>query len=112
MTLEEDLPARAEAMGARLMKGLEALAAEYPHLIEEVRGRGLMIGVEFADADIGALFISELAERGVLTAFGLNNPKVVRLEPPLIVTEAQVDEALDRFGEALLATERALEGIL
>ena len=112
VTLEEDLPARAEAMGARLMKGLEALAADYPHLIEEVRGRGLMIGVEFADADIGALFISELAERGVLTAFGLNNPKVVRLEPPLIVTEAQVDEALEKFAEALRATDRALEGIL
>ncbi len=112
VTLEEDLPARARELGARLLDGLRRLAEDWPVLIKEVRGRGLMVGVEFVDADVGALFISELAERGVLTAFGLNNPKVVRLEPPLIVTEAQVDEALSKFGEALAATRRALEGIL
>jgi len=110
--LEEDLPARALALGEQLMAGLKKLASEWPLLVEEVRGRGLMIGVEFTDADIGALFISELASRGVLTAFGLNNPKVVRLEPPLIVTEAQIDEALSKFSDALAATAKALEGIL
>ncbi len=112
VTLEEDLPARALALGEKLLEGLRKLAAEWPLLIEEVRGRGLMIGVEFTDADIGALLISELASRGVLTAFGLNNPKVVRLEPPLIVTEAQIEEALAKFADALAATAKALEGIL
>jgi putrescine aminotransferase len=112
VTLEEDLPARARELGERLLGGLRRLAGEWPAFIAEVRGRGLMVGVEFTDADIGALAISELAARGVLTAFGLNNPKVVRLEPPLIVTEAQIDEALEKFAEALAATAKALEGVL
>ncbi len=112
VTLEEDLPRRALELGGYLMEGLEALRARFPHLLAEVRGRGLMVGVEFVDADIGGLFVAELAERGVLTAFGLNNPKVVRLEPPLIIEKAHVEEALAAFGEALKATEAALEGIL
>ena len=74
VTLEEDLPGRALELGRHLMEGLKALKEEHPHLIEDVRGRGLMVGVEFTDADIGALVVAEMAERGVLTAFGLNNP--------------------------------------
>ncbi len=112
VTLEENLPQRASEMGRYLMEGLQALKAQYPHLIEEVRGRGLLLGVEFTDADIGALVVAELAERGVITAFGLNNPKVVRLEPPLIIGKEHVDEALTAFSESLKATEKALEGLL
>ncbi len=112
VTLEEDLPARALALGERLMGGLKALQAEHPDLIEEVRGRGLMVGVEFRDADIGALVVAGLAERGVLTAFGLNNPKVVRLEPPLIIGPEHVDQALEAFSESLKATEETLAGLV
>lgn len=112
VTLEEGLPQRALELGAYLMEGLKGLAEAFPHLIAEVRGRGLMVGVEFQDADIGALVVAELAERGVLTAFGLNNPKVVRLEPPLIIGRAHVDEALSALEESLKATEEALEGLL
>lgn len=64
VTLEENLPQRALEVGGYLMEGLKALKAQYPHLIEDVRGRGLMLGVEFTDADIGALVVAELAERG------------------------------------------------
>ncbi|MFN4072050.1 MAG: aspartate aminotransferase family protein [Thermus sp.] len=112
VTLEENLPQRALEMGEYLMAGLKGLKAQYPHLMADVRGRGLMLGVEFADADIGALVVAELAERGVITAFGLNNPKVVRLEPPLIIGKEHVDEALSAFSESLKATEKALEGLL
>ncbi|GAA6760131.1 aspartate aminotransferase family protein [Thermus oshimai] len=112
VTLEENLPQRALEVGAYLMEGLKGLAEAFPHLIAEVRGRGLMLGVEFQDADIGALVVAELAERGVLTAFGLNNPKVVRLEPPLIIGKEHVDEALSALEESLKATEKALEGLL
>ena len=58
------------------------------------------------------MVISELASRGVLTAFGLNDPKVMRLEPPLIVGEKEIDLALDALGESLAATARAFEGVL
>lgn len=112
VTLEEDLPARALAMGERLMQGLRELAARFPELIAEVRGKGLLVGLEFTDADIGAIAISELAARGVLTAFGLNNPKVVRLEPPLIVEEVHIQEALEALEQSLKATLEMLSGVL
>ncbi len=112
VTLEEDLPARAQVMGERLMQGLRELADRYPELIAEVRGRGLLVGLEFTDADIGAIAISELAARGVLTAFGLNNPKVVRLEPPLIVEDVHIQEALEALEQSLKATLEMLSGVL
>lgn len=112
VTLSEDLPARAQAMGQYLMQKLSGLHSAYPELIEEVRGRGLMVGLEFTDADIGGLAVAELATRGILTAFGLNNPKVVRLEPPLIVEESHIDQAVEALEASLDATKEALEGVL
>ncbi|MDX2007030.1 MAG: aspartate aminotransferase family protein [Meiothermus sp.] len=112
VTVEEGLPARAVEMGDYLMGGLAQLRAAFPDFIQEVRGRGLLVGLEFTDADIGGLVVSELATRGILTAFGLNNPKVVRLEPPLIVEKAHIDQCLDALDGALKATAEALEGVL
>ncbi len=112
VTLEEDLPARAEEMGGYLLESLAELKAGFPEFIEDVRGKGLMVGVEFTDADIGAIVISELAARGVLTAFGLNNPKVVRLEPPLIVEKEHIDQAVEALEESLRATGEMLAGVL
>lgn len=112
VTLEENLPARALEMGNYLMSSLQSLWKAYPRFIQEVRGRGLMVGLEFADADIGALVVAELASRGVLTAFGLNNPKVVRLEPPLIVEPVHIDQCVEALAGALKATEAALEGVM
>jgi len=112
VTIEEDLPARAEEMGGYLLQSLSGLKDQYPDFIADVRGKGLMVGIEFTDADIGAIVISELAARGVLTAFGLNNPKVVRLEPPLIVERAHIDEAVGALDESLRAAGEMLAGVL
>lgn len=112
VTLEEDMPARALEMGQYLMAQLGSLQQAYPEFIQEVRGRGLLVGLEFSDADIGAVVVAELATRGVLTAFGLNNPKVVRLEPPLIVEKTHIDECLEALDGALKATQLAFEGVL
>jgi len=112
VTLEEDLPTRALEMGEYLLAALRGLKESYPDFIEDVRGKGLMVGIEFTDADIGAIVISELAARGVLTAFGLNNPKVVRLEPPLIVEKEHIDQAVGALEESLRATGEMLAGVL
>lgn len=112
VTLEEELPARAEEMGKYLLESLSGLKDSYPDFISDVRGKGLMVGIEFTDADIGAIVISELASRGVLTAFGLNNPKVVRLEPPLIVGREHIDEAVGALDESLRAAGEMLAGVL
>jgi putrescine aminotransferase len=112
ITLEEGLPARALQSGQYLMEQLAGLQQAYPGFIAEVRGRGLLVGLEFTDADIGAVVVAELATRGVLTAFGLNNPKVVRLEPPLIVEKTHIDECVEALDGALKATQLAFEGVL
>ena len=68
-----------------LLAGLRAVAQQYPGTISEVRGKGLLIGVEFSDRDIAALVIAGLAQQHILAAYTLNNPCVIRFEPPLIV---------------------------
>jgi acetylornithine/N-succinyldiaminopimelate aminotransferase len=84
-------------MGARLKAGLEALQAQHPEVIQEVRGFGLMLGlVPSADA---RLLAAKLLEKGLTSAPSVTN--VLRLMPPLNVSAAEVDEALVKLKEAL-----------
>jgi len=90
-TLErEDLVAHAAAMGERLKRGLSARLAEVPGVVE-VRGRGLMVGVEL-DRPCGEIVRMALAE-GVLVNVTAGNR--VRLLPPLVVREADVGRIVD-----------------
>jgi ornithine--oxo-acid transaminase len=96
--LERDgLAERAAALGRHLMAALRALG--HP-AITEVRGRGLLVGVEIAPAFASAREVCEaLAAEGVLTKD--THGTVVRLAPPLVVTAAQLDEAVAALGCAL-----------
>jgi len=97
VTINENLPAHAAENGAYFLHGLQSIAAEHPKILKEARGLGLMLGVEFTDSDIGKLVIGTMVHRGVVAAYTLNNPKVIRFEPPLIVTRAQIDTVLGVF---------------
>jgi putrescine aminotransferase len=108
VTIEEKLPQQAAEKGSYLMDALRALKAEHADIIADVRGRGLMIGVEFHDSDVAGLVIAGLAQRRVLAAYTLNNPKVLRLQPPLIVSRDQLDRFLTAFGESLSHAESLL----
>jgi predicted acetylornithine/succinylornithine family transaminase len=86
---EEELLGQVRALGARLMAGL----AELPY-VESVRGRGLMVG---ADVKVDALELARRAlteQRLVVNATG---PATIRFEPPLVVTEHQIEDALGRL---------------
>jgi putrescine aminotransferase len=96
----EKLPARAARVGDYLLKRLRELAKKYPQYFKEVRGLGLFIGMEFHTDDIGDKLYSLFFEKGVLVASILANPKIIRLEPPLIIDEKVVDEVIDRFEAA------------
>ena len=96
-TWEENLPANAAENGAYFLAGLKRIAAEHPNILKEARGLGLMLGVEFTDSDIGKLVIGTMVHRGVIAAYTLNNPKVIRFEPPLIITRTQIDTVLSVF---------------
>lgn len=128
---DEDLMGNARRQGDYLIERLNALRGKYPTLLKEIRGRGLMIGVEFQDISetmpfglkqmvallddklkgslcgfVGALL---LKEHDVLVAFTEYNRNVIRLEPPLIVTREQCDQFLAAFEEVL---SRGVTGIV
>lgn len=98
---EERLADKAAEMGELLLKGLRELQSQFPDMLSDVRGKGLLIGVEFVSEDFAALTAASLLQRRVLTAYTLNNPRVIRLEPPLIVEREHIQLALDAFSDAL-----------
>ena len=101
--LEEDIPGQAAETGIYLKDHVAALAADYPDLFEEVRGMGLLIGMEFASAEIGYAASAGLFGAGVLVGGTLNNAKTLRLEPPAVISYEQLDEVLERLGPVLAA---------
>jgi len=109
--VRDNLPGRAKELGEYTLSRLHKIAAIYPALIKNVRGRGLLIGIEFTLADIAGLVIAGLAQRSIIAAYTLNNAAVIRLEPPLIITKEQLDTALKAFEESLAQTGELLEGM-
>jgi 4-aminobutyrate aminotransferase len=105
--IESEGLANAAAMGARLRSGLEKAAAGSS--VRDIRGAGLMLGVEFP-SHAGAEAVQEAAfERGLLTLEC--GESSLRFSPPLIVTESDVDTAVRIFGEALAAATSARDGV-
>ncbi|MFZ1063853.1 MAG: aminotransferase class III-fold pyridoxal phosphate-dependent enzyme, partial [Acidimicrobiales bacterium] len=98
---ETGLVEHAAAMGSRLFAGLDVLAAKYPEFIKEVRGKGLMVGVEYADDSLGPRMSYHLSQHGVLAIYSGNQPSVMRLMPSLVVREPEIDYLLDAVGGAL-----------
>jgi putrescine aminotransferase len=108
---DEGLVAQARVRGDQLMAGLRQVQARLPGALAEVRGMGLMIGVEFAIEDVAELSINGMARRGVIAAYTLNNPHVIRFEPPVVISPQQVDQAVNAFGEAAEEAVAALAGL-
>lgn len=103
--------------GQLLMDGLKRLQRQYPNVIRDVRGRGLLIGIELGhwfaslldlplkgtgSQLLGSLIAGKLLnQHGIITVYTLNNPKVIRVEPPLTVTDEEIQTFLTSL-EAVL----------
>ena len=99
---DHDLAGNAARMGEILMDGLRAIQAQHPTIVTEVRGKGLMVGMEFCDKMVGPVMTYQLTQEGVLVIFSANNQKVVRIMPSLVINEEQIrflTEALERATE-------------
>jgi putrescine aminotransferase len=107
----ENLVERSQTQGEKLMAAMRATQDKYPGFVKEVRGRGLMIGVEFAHDDVAGLVIAGLVGRNVMAAYTLNNPTVIRFEPPLIISDEQIEWATTAFEESVATTSEMLQGI-
>jgi putrescine aminotransferase len=100
-TIEENLVERSRILGEKMLQGLRGIQSKYPDMIKEVRGLGCVAGIEFLEDDIAALVIGGCGRRNVLVAYSLNNPKVIRLEPPFIVTDAEMDRVMEALDESI-----------
>jgi putrescine aminotransferase len=95
--MDEKLVERAREQGAYLIERVRAIHQRHPEVIAAVRGRGLVIGVELTNEGYGGAIIPECLKHGLTVAYTLNQQKVIRLEPPLVVTKADIDEAMIIF---------------
>jgi acetylornithine/N-succinyldiaminopimelate aminotransferase len=89
--LEPGFFERVEAMAKLLRTRLESLVRSYPKLFAELRGAGLLLGIRCVVP--AADFVTKLRQNGLLTLTAGEN--VLRILPPLIVGEREIDEALD-----------------
>ncbi|MTI79862.1 MAG: aspartate aminotransferase family protein [Firmicutes bacterium] len=116
---QENLVDAAREKGQYFLNKLNRLKEKHT-LLEDVRGRGLLIGIEFAQPKgfkykatlgvvnklseeyMGSLVAGELLNKhGIITAYTLNNPNVIRLEPPLNVEHHQLDQVVDALDQIL-----------
>ena len=96
--VEHDVPAQAERLGVYLRGALEALRSRHSDAIVEVRGIGLLLAVQFSST-ISAKVVSACNQEGLL--LNAVRPDAIRLMPPLIITEADVDEAVAKLERGL-----------
>jgi putrescine aminotransferase len=99
--LEEKLHEQAAEKGNYIMEKVGLLQQKYPGILDEVRGKGLLIGMEFPTDEIGYQVAAGLFSRNVLTAGTLTNSKTIRIEPALNVPYETIDEMLVRLEETL-----------
>ena len=109
--VEERLAERAVTMGERFLARLREIQRRYPSVIRDVRGRGLLLGVEFVHSDYALMVSAEAGHRGVITFYTLNKPEVIRVAPPLTITPDLVDRAAVGIDGAVAETDRLLASV-
>ncbi len=105
--LENDLQTNAYKVGSQLKNGLHNIAEEVPEIIE-VRGKGLMLGVELGDpvsgtpdVELTAAVMEEARAEGLLVGKGGLYGNTLRIAPPLSITEQEASEGLDMLRNAI-----------
>jgi acetylornithine aminotransferase len=98
--MENGLMTNAEAMGMRLLDGLRKLKQEFFSKVKEVRGYGLMAGMELTGD--GEPIVQKMRERNIL--INCTNQTVLRFLPPLIVQREHIDHTIDNLQEVLRAS--------
>ena len=105
VVLEEGFIARVAQMGLRLRQSLAQLKDQHPQVIEEIRGEGLMIGLKLHTLNTD--FVAEARANGLLVVAAGDN--VVRLLPPLIISDEDAAEAVARLDRTARAIEATLK---
>ncbi len=101
VTLEERIVEQAAEKGAYFIQQLQEIAARHRDVYTHITGKGLLIGQHFVNDDIGYAVASGLFKRGILISGTLNNSRVIRVEPPLVITYEEIDTILNRLEDTL-----------
>jgi putrescine aminotransferase len=99
--IEEKLPERAARLGEWMLAGLRKAAERYSNIIIDIRGKGMLMAMEFPNDHLGFEVSKAMLERGVLVSGTLVNARVIRIEPPLTLSEEQADYVCKALGESL-----------
>jgi len=99
-SIENDLPRQVKEKGEYFMEKLKGFQKKYSFL-KDVRGKGLLIGLEYETAEMGWAVSKGLFKRGIMTGGTLNNAKVNRIEPPGIISYETIDTILTKLDETL-----------
>ena len=92
---------RSRQLGERLLRDVsKVLMHQSPHLIKEVRGLGLLLGIEFFQEGLAGEFFMELTSRHVIVSHSLNAHKVVRLTPPSVLSDADINWLLSAIHDS------------
>jgi putrescine aminotransferase len=108
VTLEEDLPGQAATKGEFLLRELESLRVRYPQVLRQARGKGLLIGMEFPEQEIGWKVAAGLFKRGVLVAGTYSKAQVIRIEPALGIAQTLLEEVLSRLEDTFQEVSKSL----
>lgn len=90
--LDGETLSRAREAGSRLRRGLAEIAARHPRLAREVRGAGLLLGMDMKDAETAQAVAARALDKGLL--INVAGGQVLRIAPPLTVSDAEIDEGL------------------
>ena len=101
VALRDDFPKQAREKGDYFMKALKVLEKNYTNVYDYICGKGLLIGQHFKDAEVGYKVAAGLFKRGVLVAGTLTSAHTIRIEPPIVIEYAQIDEVLNRLEDTL-----------
>jgi putrescine aminotransferase len=101
VTLEEGIAEQAAEKGEYFIEQLQAIAARHPEIYTAITGKGLLIGQHFVDDEVGYAIASGLFKRGVLISGTMNNSRVVRIEPPLVISYEEIDTILNRLEDTI-----------
>jgi 4-aminobutyrate aminotransferase-like enzyme len=93
--INNNLLERAVRNGARLKEALEKLRRENPGIIREVRGIGMMLGIEYIHEFLGPMMSDALAKNGVFAAYSGNAPQVMRFMLPIAASDEDVDDVIN-----------------
>ncbi|WP_223067551.1 putrescine aminotransferase [Paenibacillus caui] len=103
--LEERLPERAAKAGSYFLEQLREAARGQEDKILDIRGIGLMIGIEFHRDEVGYEAAKGMFDNGVLVAGTLINSKTIRIEPPLTITKEEIDQVVAAFRKVVQQIE-------